>query len=102
MIHFDDVIDLEVKEKIPDGRGGNKVTWVLYNEIDAEVFPISGDTFFIAQKYGTGITYKIFIAYDEDILGKELRVKYNNKTLTVKYPIDLGGQQETLMLLCEG
>lgn len=101
MIDFEHLILLEKQEKVADGAGGYKVKWVDFKEVYANVQPISGDSYIKAQQYQSKINYKVFMEFDNEI-NSTLRVRYDNKILTIKAPINQGGLDEILVLMCEG
>ncbi|TCN25486.1 phage head closure protein [Mesobacillus foraminis] len=100
MIEFPHTITFEKQSKVPDGAGGNVLNWVTVKTVDAFVQPISGNTLYFAQQNQSKITHKVFMEYDETI-NSNLRIKYGRKVLTFHPPIDQGGLNEILVLMCE-
>ncbi len=101
MTEFEHLIMFEKEDKVSDGMGGYKVKWVDFKEVYAHVQPLTGNSYIQAQQYQSKITYKVFMEFDEEI-NSTLRIRYGNKILKIKAPIDQGGLNEILVLMCEG
>jgi SPP1 family predicted phage head-tail adaptor len=95
----DVVIENEVK--VPDGSGGNTITWSVFKNVNAHVQPISGRAFFEAQQIESKINYKVFIDYDEQITNR-MWVNFQGKRLMIDTIIDQGGLNEVMVLMCIG
>jgi SPP1 family predicted phage head-tail adaptor len=101
MMEFPHVITLEEETSVSDGAGGHESSWQPFKTVNAFVQPISGKTFFHAQKIESEINHKVFMVYDEDVKSN-MRVLYKGKPLTIDNIIDQGGLNEILVLMCVG
>ncbi|ANC77179.1 hypothetical protein ABE65_010345 [Fictibacillus phosphorivorans] len=99
MNEYPHTIIFQQKTKIPDGSGGFTEDWATFKVVEALVQPLSGSKYFLAQQIQSKINYKIFMDFDSEINFK-FRINYNGKILKIDAPIDQGGLEEVLCLLC--
>jgi SPP1 family predicted phage head-tail adaptor len=99
MNEYPHTITFQQKTKIPDGSGGYTEDWTTFKVVDAFVQPLSGSKYLLAQQLQSKINYKVFMDFDSEINSK-LRIDYNGKILNIDAPIDQGGLEEVLCLLC--
>jgi SPP1 family predicted phage head-tail adaptor len=100
MSEFPHTIIFEKETDTPDGSGGYYTEWADFKTVEALVQPLSGKTYWEAQKNESKIKYKVFMEYDGEITS-DMRIKYGEDILTYSEPIDQGGQEEILLFMCE-
>jgi SPP1 family predicted phage head-tail adaptor len=100
MTEFPHTITFQVETDTPDGSGGFITNWNTFKVSDALVQPISGKTYWEAQKNESKIKYKVFMEYDGEITSG-MRIQYGEEILTYSEPIDQGGQEEIILFMCE-
>lgn len=87
--------------KVPDGGGGFTEHHVDYLTIPARVTSVTSGEYYQAQQLQNPVDYNVYFEYREDIK-KTMRIKYENKILTLKSdPIDQGGENEIMCLKCQ-
>jgi SPP1 family predicted phage head-tail adaptor len=99
MNEYPHTITFQQKSKLPDGSGGYTEDWNTFKVSDAFVQPLTGSKYLLAQQLQSKINYKVFMDFDNEINSK-LRIDYNGKILKIDAPIDQGGIEEVLCLLC--
>jgi SPP1 family predicted phage head-tail adaptor len=100
MTEFPHQITFQIEANTPDGSGGYYSEWTDIKVVEALVQPLSGKTYWEAQKNESKIKYKVFMDFDSEITS-EMRIKYGNELLTYSEPIDQGGQREIMLFMCE-
>ncbi len=99
MNEYPHTITIQQITKIPDGSGGYTEEWTTLKTAEAFVQPLTGSKYMLAQQLQSKVNYKVFMDYDSEINFK-FRINFNGKILKIDAPIDQGGLEEVLCLLC--
>ncbi|WP_439650150.1 phage head closure protein [Bacillus altitudinis] len=98
---FPHEITFQKLEKVLDGGGGYTELYVDHLTIPARVTSVSSREFYQAQQLQYPVDHNVYFEYREDI-DNNMRIKYENKILTLKSsPIDQGGEHEIMCLKCQ-
>lgn len=98
---FPHEITFQKLEKVPDDGGGYNEKYVDHLTISARVTSVTSREFYQAQQLQYPVDHNVYFEYREDI-EKTMRIKYENKILTLKSsPIDQGGEHEIMCLKCQ-
>ena len=79
--------------KVPDGYKGHTVTWQDVITVWASVEPLSGREYFYAHQITAEVTHRVRIRYNEKVI-TEMRIKYEDRILTIESIIDLKERRE--------
>lgn len=75
--------ELQSKQKVPDGAGGETVAWVRDRFVWCYIRPISGVQRMEAMRRNSKISHEIKARYNAD-LGPEKRIVYRDKTYNLE------------------
>lgn len=96
---FPHEIQIEYKERIPDGGGGWEEKWVPLKTTVAHVQPISGQQYYFAQQMRNPVELDVYTPYDTEIR-PQMRVIHEGAIMPIEAVLDQGGMAEILLLKC--
>lgn len=95
---FPHIITFQRPKKVPDGGGGNQVTWEDVFSTEAFVCPVSSRELALSQQIQNPIDHKVFFPYQEGVKA-DMRIKHGVQYFTIhSSSLDQGGQGEILMV----
>ena len=75
-------IIIERKARIPDGVGGEVLTWVTHRSIRASITPMSGNERFAAQRIEAHVTHRLLFRWFADLRASD-RVNFKGRFFNI-------------------
>lgn len=96
-----DVVELQARVNTPDGQGGFTEKWLTQARVRANVQPLSGREYLMAQQLGTALSHNVTIRYHEGLL-PSWRVKVSDgRVLNIRSVANPDSVKRVHMLYCE-
>lgn len=76
-------VQIQVKQRVPDGGGGWSHEWVTVRTVWAHVEPLSAREFVAAQAVHSEVTTRITIRYRDDIT-PDMRILHRGKIYNIR------------------
>lgn len=89
-------------QKLDDNQDdfGEQENYIDFKKVRAEVLPISGKEFYVAESEVSSLSHKIRIRFVEGIT-PNMRIKFNNRYLKINYIRNLQETNRELLIFCE-
>lgn len=91
---------IQRKTMVPDGMGGQVVTWVTLANIRGDVRPMSGREALHGMQLQASVTHRIYIRYRADITAAD-RLMMRGQPLQIRSVINLELSDRWLELMCD-
>lgn len=97
---FKHSITFQKLDKTYNGYGEPLEAWSDIKTVKAGIYPISGDTFFAAEKENSKITHKINLRFIRG-LTPDMRVKFQDRYFSIESIINFQERNVMLQLMCK-
>lgn len=96
-------IELQLPTKVPDGLGGQTVTWSTVHTVYASIWPLKGTEALEGGRDVAVVTHRVRIRFRRGVKAS-MRIKdlFSGRYFSiVTAPIDLGDQHQWLEMMCK-
>jgi SPP1 family predicted phage head-tail adaptor len=92
-------IRIQERVSVPDGRGGQRVSWSTRATVRAAVLPATGREQALAQSVQMIVTHVIIMRY-YDWVSETMRLDYNGRILEIGTILRVADSSRDMRLLC--
>ena len=88
-------IAIEQEVRTPDGGGGADVSWQLFAEVWAAIWPRTASEQLESDRVAGTATHDIWIRYRPGVT-PQMRIKFGNRTFDIRGVLDMDGKRRWL------
>jgi SPP1 family predicted phage head-tail adaptor len=96
---MDKRVEIQQPVSVPDGAGGQTVTWTTFDTIWASIEPLQGQEYIAAQQMQTAVTHRLRIRYLEGITAA-MRVKFGARVFQIQSILNYNERNAEMQLMC--